>query len=250
MRGEVLHFDEGQGFGYISGADGNPYTFRREDLRRQVPISKGMTVEFEGAAGQARNVFLIHDLAAAAPPAASRSPWPSAAATPAVPAAASQQFGRYGHLDATPSMGLWGYFWNSLTTNYVTFRGRARRKEYWGYFLFWTIAMVVITGAAVAIDAAADNLYSNDPPMVTIVAVVIFFLGTLLPSLAVTVRRIHDIGLSGWFYLLVLVPYVGSLIVFVFSLIPTQTYPNKWGPVPAGIRIPPPYVPGPTPPAT
>ncbi len=43
MRGEVLHFDEGQGFGYISGADGNPYTFRREDLRRQTAIAKGMT---------------------------------------------------------------------------------------------------------------------------------------------------------------------------------------------------------------
>lgn len=249
MRGEVLHFDEGQGFGYISGADGNPYTFRREDLRRQVPIAKGMSVEFEGSAGQARNVFLIHDLAAATQSAAAPSPWPAAVAPPAVPAVGSQQFGRDGHLDGTPSMGLWSYFWNCLTTNYVTFRGRARRKEYWGYFLFWTISMVVIMGAGLFLDAAGGRL-GNDMPIASVSAFGLFMLATLLPSLAVTVRRIHDIGLSGWFYLLVLVPYVGSLIVFVFSLIPTQTYPNKWGPVPAGIRIPPPYMPTPTPPAT
>jgi uncharacterized membrane protein YhaH (DUF805 family) len=51
----------------------------------------------------------------------------------------------------------------------------------------------------------------------------------------VTVRRIHDLGLSGWFYLLVFVPYVGSLIIFVFTVMPTQKNENKWGPVPAGI---------------
>ncbi|MDO8933008.1 MAG: DUF805 domain-containing protein, partial [Rhodocyclaceae bacterium] len=62
--------------------------------------------------------------------------------------------------------------------------------------------------------------------------------------------RLHDIGLSGWFYLLVFVPSVGSLIIFVMTLIPSQKHDNKWGPVPHGIRIPAPYTPTPTPTAT
>ena len=50
-------------------------------------------------------------------------------------------------------------------------------------------------------------------------------------------RRQHDIGLSGWFYLLILIPYVGGLIIFVFTLIPSQKHDNKWGPVPYGVRV-------------
>lgn len=248
MRGEVLHFDEVQGFGFISGADGNPYTFRREDLRRQTPISKGMAVEFESSAGQAKGVFPIRVMDQAAP--VSRPSVPSVAAPGAAFSAAaandSQQFGRYGHLDDAAATGLWGYFWRCLTTNFVTFRGRARRKEYWGYFLFWLIAMFVVSGIGLALDGGAGFLDGSEVPVFTISAVALFILATLLPSLAVTIRRIHDIGLSGWFYLLVFVPYVGSMIIFVFSLIPTQTHANKWGPVPAGIRVPPPFTPPPT----
>jgi len=66
-------------------------------------------------------------------------------------------------------------------------------------------------------------------------------LATIVPSIAITVRRQHDIGLSGWFYLLILLPYLGGMIIFVFSLIPSQKHENKWGPVPAGVRLPAPY---------
>ena len=65
----------------------------------------------------------------------------------------------------------------------------------------------------------------------------LFLLATFLPGLALVVRRQHDIGLSGWFYLLVLIPYVGGLIVFVFTLIPSQKHDNKWGPVPYGVKV-------------
>jgi uncharacterized membrane protein YhaH (DUF805 family) len=62
------------------------------------------------------------------------------------------------------------------------------------------------------------------------------------------VRRHHDVGLSGWFVLLFLLlsfVYVGSLILLVIALIPSQKHDNKWGPVPGGVPIPPPYVPPP-----
>ena len=80
-------------------------------------------------------------------------------------------------------------------------------------------------------------------PYVTMLLLGVFVVAMIIPSISVTVRRIHDIGLSGWFYLLILAPYVGGLILFVFALIPSQTRENRWGPVPAGIKIPPPYVP-------
>ena len=59
MRGEVLHYDEDQGFGFITGADGNRYTFARENLRRETAMAKGTAVEFQPGGGQARDVFSI-----------------------------------------------------------------------------------------------------------------------------------------------------------------------------------------------
>ncbi len=56
MRGEVLHYDEAHGFGFITGDDGNRYTFRREDLRRSFPLSRGVAVEFRQSGDQARDV--------------------------------------------------------------------------------------------------------------------------------------------------------------------------------------------------
>jgi uncharacterized membrane protein YhaH (DUF805 family) len=54
----------------------------------------------------------------------------------------------------------------------------------------------------------------------------------LIPVVAVTVRRLHDIGMSGWWALLLLVPYIGGLIVLVFTLLPGQPHANAHGPAP------------------
>ncbi|WP_269931798.1 DUF805 domain-containing protein [Aminobacter sp. HY435] len=242
MRGEVLHYDQAQGFGFIAGVDGNRYTFAREDLRGTAIPGKGTQIEFQPSGSQARDVFAIH-----APVGA-----PQKAAAPAsVP-----QFGRRGSDQETPafsgvaaatepaSTGLWSYFWRAITTNYASFRARARRKEYWGYYLFWAISAVALSAIGFGIDGALGNLDAGmEEPIAGFAFPGLFVLATLLPSIAVTIRRIHDLGLSGWFYLLILLPYVGGLIIFVFTLIPSQKHENKWGPVPVGVRVPPPYVP-------
>lgn len=247
MRGEVLHFDEAQGFGFITGVDGNRYAFAREDMRQPAAVGKGSEVEFTPSGGQAREVFAIRAQAriAAAPAAAlprssvpqfgrrGTEPQPQAWTQPAVPV----------H-QATVSTGLWSYFRRGVTANYATFRTRARRKEYWGYYLFWTIAVVMVALLGLVIDAAMGNLDSGmEEPIASFVLPGLYVLATFVPSLAVTIRRIHDLGLSGWFYLLILLPYVGGLILFVFTLIPSQKHENKWGPVPEGVRLPAPYVP-------
>lgn len=237
MRGEVLHYDEDQGFGFITGADGNRYTFTRENLRRQTSMPKGTTVEFQAGGGQARDVFSITaqpaspaaEAAKSAAP-AQASPAPAAGATPA------QNFGRAAE-PAAEATDLWGYFWRGVTQNYFNFAGRARRKEYWGYCLFWTIALMVLIGIGVFTDAEIGNFDNAEVPAMTVGLFGLFLLATFLPSLGMIVRRLHDLGLTGWLCLLILIPTFGSLIILVFALIPTQGRENQWGPVPAGVRV-------------
>lgn len=231
MRGEVLHYDQQQGFGFISGADGNRYSFGRESLRRQATLARGTAVEFQPQGGQARDVFAIR---AEIPPRPA-SPFGREATGAAVT----------DDLRDTRNTGLWSYFRRSLTTDYATFRARARRKEYWGFALFWYLGFAVICALCLVLDQTMGNIGSTQTPYVTIVVGAAAMLGSIIPWLAVTVRRVHDIGLSGWFVLLSLIPYIGGLIVFVFTLIPSQKHENRWGPVPAGVPIPPPFMPPP-----
>ncbi|ANP48711.1 uncharacterized membrane protein YhaH (DUF805 family) [Streptomyces griseochromogenes] len=101
---------------------------------------------------------------------------------------------------------------------YAVFSGRARRKEYWLFFLFAYITYIVFAG----IGAAAHAVY-----LVAIPA-----LAFLLPGLAVTVRRLHDTGRSGWMILLGLIPLVGPIILLVFYCSDSAAGANKYGPNP------------------
>ncbi|QKC94135.1 DUF805 domain-containing protein [Mesorhizobium sp. NZP2298] len=234
MRGEVLHYDEDQGFGFITGADGNRYTFTRENLRRQTAMPKGTAVEFQAGGGQGRDVFSI--AAQAASPAAEAAAAPAQAnPPPAAVASQARPFGRSAE-PAEPT-DLWSYFWRAMTENYFNFAGRARRKEYWGYCLFWTIALLLVIGVGVFTDVQVGNFDSIEVPAVTIGLFGAFLLATFFPSLGMIVRRLHDLGLSGWLCLLILIPTFGSLIILVFALIPTQGRENQWGPVPSGVRV-------------
>ncbi|CCV04354.1 conserved membrane hypothetical protein [Mesorhizobium metallidurans STM 2683] len=230
MRGEVLHYDEDQGFGFITGADGNRYTFARENLRRETSMAKGTLVEFQPGGGKARDVFSVREQTA--DPAADAAPSQSTS-TPEAPK--PQHFGRFAENESAAATGLWDYFWRGLIENYFNFAGRARRKEYWGYCLFWTIALLVIGGIGVFIDDAMANL--DELPAVTVGLCGLFLLATVLPWLGLNVRRLHDLGLTGWLVLLFLIPTFGGLILLVFALFPTRGRENQWGPVPAGVRI-------------
>ena len=238
MRGEVLHYDEAQGFGFITGSDGNRYTFRREDLRQAFPISKGALIEFRESGSQARDISPIGGTANA--PTTAMPVTPAVSATVTAPAAPRpQHFGRFAvpGSQASTGTGLWDYFKAGMTSNYANFRGRARRKEYWGFVLFYMVAMIALSVAGVAIDAGVGNFdYASEAPFVTIALIGLFLLATFIPGIAVSVRRFHDIGLSGWFYLLFLVLAfitIGGLIILIIGLIPSQKRENKWGPVPS-----------------
>lgn len=227
MRGDVLHYDGVQGFGFIAGADGNRYTVSREALRRESSLDAGMPVEFTAAGEKALNVFSVRE-----------------AVGQSTPVPVSQKLGETVHFGRAvvtgPAVrdGLWDYFLAGVTTNYANFGGRARRKEYWGFVLFSALIMIALTAVGIYLDSSVGNL-DHSGPMIALGLVGVFLLAILIPSLAVSVRRQHDIGLSGWFFLVVFLPTVGNLILLVFALIPSQEHDNKWGPVPEGILAPP-----------
>ena len=107
------------------------------------------------------------------------------------------------------------WFIDCITKNYVNFSGRARRKEYWMFNLFNIIACVVV----MLLDSFME--LNN-------VLILIYVLAILIPSYAVTVRRLHDTGKSGWWLLLMFVPF-GNIILLIFCLIDSTPGPNQYG---------------------
>lgn len=109
-------------------------------------------------------------------------------------------------------------------------RGRSRRAEYWWFTLLW----VVLAAAAFGVDFAradGDPLAAINGPAFVAMCVVV-----LLPHLAVSVRRLHDLNMSGWYYLIVLVPWIGSLMLLWWTTRPGTAGDNRFGPDP----LPPP----------
>jgi uncharacterized membrane protein YhaH (DUF805 family) len=104
---------------------------------------------------------------------------------------------------------------------YATFTGRAARPEFWWFVLFLFLANAVLN----LLDAAIL------PTDVSFLAPV-FGLVTFVPALAVSVRRLHDIGKSGWWVLLHLIPLIGSLVLLYFCVQPTEPGANEYGPAP------------------
>jgi uncharacterized membrane protein YhaH (DUF805 family) len=131
-------------------------------------------------------------------------------------------------------LSLLQYYMRALTSKYVDFQGRARRKEYWGFVLFNFLALIILAIVGVLIDTAVGNIGSrgSDEPIVLLVLLGIYYLGTLLPGIAITARRLHDINLSAWFILLAFIPYLGGIIIFIMTLLSSYPGRNKYGPCP------------------
>ncbi|MEU4081414.1 DUF805 domain-containing protein [Streptomyces venezuelae] len=101
---------------------------------------------------------------------------------------------------------------------YVVFNGRARRKEFWMFELINVIISIVLTVVDLSLDM---QLLST-----------IYSLAIFLPSLAVTVRRLHDTGRSGWWVLIGLIPLVGFIVLLVFACTEGDQHENEHGPNP------------------
>lgn len=103
---------------------------------------------------------------------------------------------------------------------YADFSGRARRKEFWMFTLFNFIIMVVLS----IVDGIIGIPILGG----------IYALGVLIPGIAVGARRFHDIGKSGWWLLLGLIPFIGVIVLIIFFVMDSNPGDNRFGPNPKG----------------
>ena len=168
---------------------------------------------------------------------------------------------------STPMMSFIDAVKTCITKKYCTFKGRARRSEYWWfsllysiilsiptyalqYLIFWKLGqkdmlekqvfeaaldsdkMAALTAQAEAVDAT----FGTYMPIIVIVLAVVW-LGLLLPAWGVLVRRLHDIGKSGWAMLIVLIPIIGAFVLLYWLLKDSDKAANKYGESPKYISV-------------
>ena len=108
---------------------------------------------------------------------------------------------------------------------YAKFDGRAHRPEFWWFTLWSFIVSLALSVAELALDVGSEWA----GPLTSVYALLV-----LVPTLAVGARRLHDIGRTGWWQLLLLIPLVGAIILIVWWARDGQPEPNRWGPKPFG----------------
>lgn len=122
---------------------------------------------------------------------------------------------------------------------YADFSGRSRRKEFWSYILAVWVATFVLMyldtalglgGTATSYSEGGSVGFNMSGGWLTI----IFALAIIVPNIAVSVRRLHDVGKSGWMLLIGLIPLVGWIYLLVQYVQPGNVGPNTYGPDPKG----------------
>ena len=112
-------------------------------------------------------------------------------------------------------------YYTDVLKKYAVFSGRAGRQEYWMFFLYNLIFAIV----AFILDKTISIGYFG----------ALYGFAVFIPSLAVSVRRLHDTGRSGWWLLIDFVPFVGGIILIVFLVLDSQPGDNQYGPNPKGM---------------
>lgn len=108
---------------------------------------------------------------------------------------------------------------------YAVFSGRARRKEYWFFVLF----NIIIAFALTFIDFST-GLYDVEYEIGLLSS--LYSLAVLVPSIAVTIRRLHDTSRTGWWFLIAFIPIIGVIVLLVFMVFDSTPGDNQYGPNP------------------
>lgn len=105
---------------------------------------------------------------------------------------------------------------------YAVFSGRARRKEYWYFILFNILINIILS--------VVDGLTGNFDPATNMGLLSgVYTLAILIPSIAVSVRRLHDTGRKGWWILISLVPLIGAIVLLIFLVQNSKPGQNQYG---------------------
>ena len=113
------------------------------------------------------------------------------------------------------------WYLDVLKNKYATFSGRARRKEYWMFLLI----NLVVSVALALIDSLIGSVSESGMGLLSSV----YSIGVLIPSLALSVRRLHDIGRTGWWVLISIIPVIGAVVLLVFMLLDSEPGSNRYG---------------------
>lgn len=207
MQGKVIFFDQTGSNGLISGADGKRYAFHAQNLKQAVQPSVGAEVDFEPSETEARDIYILS---------------PGAAGVTGVYTGGIE-----------PDCGFFAYGWRAATRKYLTFSGRARRKEFWAFSVVYLLLLLLATMILVPLAMAGGD----DMAVPLVILLSLLMLSLTLPAWAVSFRRLHDIGQPGWILILLVVlgaiPYIGPLISLVgfviLGAVDGQTHENSYG---------------------
>jgi uncharacterized membrane protein YhaH (DUF805 family) len=117
------------------------------------------------------------------------------------------------------------HWYLSVLKQYAVFSGRARRKEYWMFVLFNLIFLIAALILDNVLGTAIENVGYG-------LFYILYSLAVLIPALAVAVRRLHDIGKSGWWLFISFIPLIGGIWLLVLLATDGQAGENKYGPNP------------------
>ena len=114
-----------------------------------------------------------------------------------------------------------------MKENYSNFSGRARRKEFWMWYLFYVIILIVAMILDGVLGTGFEIGYGATTPYGWVYTIAV--LAHLIPGLAVNVRRLHDVGKSGWFLFIALIPFVGAIWLLILSCSDGESGDNAYG---------------------
>ena len=118
------------------------------------------------------------------------------------------------------------YYLDILTNKYIDFNGRARRKEYWMWTLYVTLIFILATildnMLGLNFELLGEDLGYGWLYLITGII-------NFIPGLSIVVRRLHDVGKSGWFYLIILIPIIGFIGILILLCSDGDKEENKWG---------------------
>ncbi len=111
---------------------------------------------------------------------------------------------------------------------YADFQGRARRAEYWMFVVFQILVYIAVAIVGMIVSGGDTNSTAASALMGLV------SLGLLIPSIAVTVRRLHDTNRTGWWIFISLIPVIGGLWLLVLTVLDGTPATNRFGPDPKG----------------
>lgn len=206
MKGTILDFSVQTNTGIISGNDDQRYTFQGKDWREQSTPKRGDAVDFGVAEGNvAEDIFLV-----LAPVQKSNFATINNIKSP------GSESDHIAMLEKERGYSIIDWFMKCLN-NCTNFSGRARRKEYWMF------GLIVLAPAIIAFFIDLMVFYGE---MRVLWLVIIL---SAIPGIALSVRRLHDINLSGWLAILLIIPLIGGIVGIVIGCIDTKPEQNQWG---------------------